>query len=126
MLFCLLVLQVVTADVRKLLKDCLFFALSLDEVSSLLVSYMCVHVYVLDRHFKRHALYLMLAHIDSAPNADNLTKTLVDTLATAGGMEPAEVASKLGCIAADGASVLQGYRNGLLVQVCCHHAWRPV
>lgn len=111
------VTKVVKEDVIKLLLDCLYFAVSLDEVSSLLVQYMCVHVYVLDKKFKRHSLYLKLCMLDGAPNADFLVATLIAVLASAGGVSAEQLLRKLVNISCDGASVLQGIHNGLLAQV---------
>lgn len=109
--------QVVIEDVVALLKAAIFFSVSLDEVSSLLVQYMCIHVYILDKNFKRIALYLQLSPVGAAPNADNLTALLVDKLQTTGGLSAEEIACKLVNVTTDGAPVVQGSVKGLVTQV---------
>jgi len=66
-------------------------------------SYLSVHVYVM-QDWVRIPLLVYLQRVECTPNADNLTKLIVDVMATGGGLDSESIAWKLLCFGADGAA----------------------
>jgi hypothetical protein len=58
----------------------------------------------------------------SGATANNLTEILMGALSINCGLEAANIASKLICFGADGASAFQGSKNGIVKQIKDKHA----
>lgn len=66
---------------------------------------------------RRQAHFLGAFKIEDAPDADNLTSTLIAALRDVAKLTPHQIGTKLMGAAADGASVMAGERTGVL-KVC--------
>jgi len=63
-----------------------------------------------------------LQRVDCAPNAENLTKVIVEAVATGSGLEAKALAAKLISFGCDGAATLSGLRTSVSVQIKEQHA----
>ena len=78
---------------------------------------MSVHACTVNSRFEREHVFIGLPKFEGKPDASNLCRTFLNTLATSGGLDAATLAQKLLCVAANGAAVLQGQVNGLIKRV---------
>lgn len=77
---------------------------------------MSVHLYYTENWAQKSVL-AGLPVIIGAPNAANLTSLLLETVGNFGDLSNEQLARKVVMMAADGASVLQGHLNGVIVRV---------
>ena len=83
-----------------------FFAISLDEVTTIDNSqWLAIHIYTYN-NFSRKCHYLCVSKIEGISNAQNLIEIILANLLTFGGLESSEIASNLVFIGCDGAYVL--------------------
>lgn len=90
-----------------------YVAASMDESCGL----MSIHCYVVMPGFQRKHVFVGLPKIQGKPNADNLRKLFLSTLREKVGLTADIIKHRLVCIAADGASVLQGELSGLITRI---------
>lgn len=105
---------VIISHMKSKIKECRYIALSLDETTDISRDQqMSVHVYAVNEHFQRFSWFVHL-HKLSGARADQLKDALLSVVATYLDMGVQQLAAKLVCIAADGASVMQGCKQGLI------------
>ena len=102
---------------KESIKNSNFIALSLDEVIAIdNTSWVCMHVYTVNDLFHQPFL-LSIATLNCSETAKNLYELLKTTLIDSGGLDSMEIAKKLVCVGADGASVMQGHKGGLCKKI---------
>lgn len=79
-------------------------------------SVLSVHVYIV-QDWLHIPLLMSLQQLYCSPNAKNLTKLIMDVVASGRRLNLSSVASKLVSFDVDGASTLQGTRSGVMTQV---------
>ena len=109
--------QVEIEDVQRKIKESTFIALSLDEVTTIdNTSWVCIHVYTVQNNVRQpHLLYVTKLR-DNA-TAETLFQLVKSNLIEYGAMDELTIVKKLVCVGADGASVMQGQRNGLCTKM---------
>jgi len=60
---------------------------------------------------------IVLQRVDCTPNAENLTKSIVEAMVTSDGLETKMVAEKLISFDCNGASILSDLHIGITVQI---------
>lgn len=109
--------QQVVSETKRLIQGARYIACLVDEVTAVdNSSWLSVHLYVV-QEWVRVPLLVSLQRVECSPNAENLTKLIMDSVAIGGGLDPEALASKLLSFGADGVSVLQGHRSGVTTQV---------
>jgi hypothetical protein len=99
-----------------------FISLSCDEVTTVdNQSWISIHAYVLV-DWERVPLLLSLERLVEESTAGHVTKVIVNAVVRDGGLTTEEIRQRLVCFGSDGASVLQGKRNGVTVQIQGMHA----
>jgi hypothetical protein len=107
---------------KRLIGVAHYFAVTVDEVTTVdNGSYLSVHVYVV-QDWVRIPFLVSLQRVECPPNAENLTKLIVDSVIVGTGVDLETVAKKLLSFGADGASTLQGNRSGVTLQIQEKHA----
>jgi hypothetical protein len=61
--------------------------------------------------------FFYIQQVLEGSNVDNLTKVIVDSVLTYGGLWEFDLASKLVCFGIDGVMTLQGWKFGVTVQL---------
>lgn len=94
-----------------------YFSVSLDEVTANdLTQWLGMHIYVVV-NCERVPLYLCMQKFDNSSNANVITEMVIRALHTHGGLSREDIAKKCVCVGCDGASVLQGCRSGVCMQL---------
>jgi hypothetical protein len=73
-------------------------------------------IYMVNDHI-RHSYLLGVHKMMENSTTENIYELVNNSLKESGGMDPLMIAKKLVCVGADGASVMQGQRNGLCVRL---------
>eukprot|EP01018_Ginkgo_biloba_P020839 Gb_12925 [translate_table: standard] len=109
--------QVEMEDLLEKIQNSIFLALSLDEVTAIdNTSWVCMNIYTVEGHIRKaHLLAIHKMQVNSS--AESLFEVVIKNLKDIGGMSNAMIAQKLVCGGANGASVMQGQRNGLCVRL---------
>lgn len=111
--------EVVVDHVKGILSSAEFMALSCDETTdNSKVSQMTLHVYVVTE-WQRRNLLISLAPTPMPANADNLRQHLISVLCKFTSLSEEQLASRLVAIGTDGAAVLAGKHNGMVVMLQC-------
>jgi hypothetical protein len=76
-----------------------------------------IHVYVVNSDYFRLPYLLALERVEGGTGSNNLTKLITSFLKENGGLLRENIQTKLLCFGADGASVFQGNRNGVTIQL---------
>ena len=79
-------------------------------------AWVCIHIYSLENHIRTPHLLGVMKMVENC-NAENLYKIVVSHLKDVAGMTDYEIATKLVCVGADGASIMQGHRTGMCVRL---------
>jgi hypothetical protein len=109
--------QVEKDDMKEKIASARFVSLSLDEVTAIdNTSWICMSIYMVNDHI-RHSYLLGVHKMMENSTAENIYELVNNSLKESGGMDPLMIAKKLVCVGADGASVMQGQRNGLCVRL---------
>ncbi|KAH9316632.1 hypothetical protein KI387_025259, partial [Taxus chinensis] len=104
-------------DLKENIKKSKFISLSIDEVTLVdNTAWVCIHVYTLENHIRTPHLLSVMKMVEKC-NAENLHKIVVSHLKDITGMIDYEIATKLVCVGVVGASLMQGYRTWLCVQL---------
>lgn len=112
----------VVQEMRRLISAARYVAVTVDEVTAVdNSSVLSVHVYIV-QDWVRVSLLVALQRVQCTPNAENLTKLIMDSVASGGGLESESIARKVISFGADGAAALQGSRSGVTTQVKEKHA----
>ena len=112
----------VTNAIKKFVQQAHYIAMTVDEVTTVdNGSWLSLHCYVME-NWRRMPLLVCLKKVDVAPNADNLISLIIECVQSGGGVDREMVARKLLSFGADGATVLQGCRFGVTVQITRDHA----
>ena len=83
----------------------------LDEVTKIdNTSWVCMHFYTINDHCCQPFL-LSIAKLNCSAIAEKIFDLLKSTLIECGGLDNMEIAKKLVCVGADGASVMQGHSD---------------
>ena len=102
---------------KESIKDSNFIALSLDEVTTIdNTSWVCMHVYTIN-DICHQPFLLSVAKLNCNAIVENLYELLKTTLIESGGLDSMEIAKKLVCVGADGASIMQGHKGGLCKRI---------
>jgi hypothetical protein len=111
-------LEMVVADRTKAdLQNARFISLSCDEVTAVdNQSWLSVTAYT-SMLGERVCHLLQVSRVVDGNGADNITNMLLTTLMHHGGLSPDQVGEKLIYFGVDGASIFQGSRNGMAVQL---------
>ena len=108
--------QVEKDVLKQEISNARFLALSLDEVTAIdNTSWICMRIYMVNDHI-RHSYLLGIKNMRETSTAENIYELVLNTLKESG-MDHLMIAKKLVCVVADGASVMQGQRNGLCVRL---------
>ena len=105
--------EVTRQEAARVIQSSEFISASLDESDGR----MSVHVYTVTETFEHRHMFVGLPRIVGKPDAANLTALFHNSLTEAAELPENDLRSKLTCIAADGAAVLQGDLNGLIARV---------
>ncbi|KAH9323967.1 hypothetical protein KI387_043908 [Taxus chinensis] len=93
-------------DLKENVKKANFISLSIDEVTAVdNTAWVCIHIYTLENHIRTPHLLGVMKMVENC-NAENLYKIVVSHLKDVAGMTDYEIATKLVCVGADGASVM--------------------
>ena len=84
-------------------------------------SWISIHAYVLV-DWERVLLLLSLERLTKGSTAAYIAKVIVNVVVRDGGMSAKEMHDKFVCFGSDGTSMLQGKKNGILVQIQGQHA----
>jgi hypothetical protein len=114
--------NVVQKQTRRVVCGTRYFSLSCDEVTTVdNQSWISIHAYVLV-DWERIPLLLSLERLTEGSTSDQITRTIMSAVGRDGGLSAEEVRQRLLCFGSDGASVLQGKKNGVVVQIQGAHA----
>jgi hypothetical protein len=109
--------QVEKDDIKEKIANARFVSLSLDEVIAIdNTSWICMSIYMVNDHI-RHSYLLGVHKMMENSTVENIYELVNNSLKERVGMVPLMIAKKLVCVGADGASVMQGQRNGLCVRL---------
>jgi hypothetical protein len=99
-----------------------YISLSCDEVTTVdNQSWISIHAYVLV-DWERVLLLLSFERLTEGSTTSHITKVIVNDVVRDGGLAVQDIRERLVCFGSDGASVLQGKRNGVTVQIQGMHA----
>jgi hypothetical protein len=94
-----------------------FLSLYLDEVTTIdNTSWICMSIYMVNDHI-RHSYLLGVHKMKENSTTENIYELVNNSLKESGGMDHLMIAKKLVCVGEDGASVMQGQRNGLCIKL---------
>jgi hypothetical protein len=118
----------------EMIKAANFIAITADETSANdNTSWVVIHVYIMQNWSRMSLLCSLQKMTSGGATADMLTQTIIGALSSNGGLEATDLAGKLLCFGADGASAFQGHKNGVVKQMrekyapfvlgvhCCAH-----
>lgn len=104
-------------DLKENVKKAKFISLSIDEVTGVdNTTQVCIHIYTLENHIRTPHLLGVMKMVENC-NAENLHKIVVSHLKDIAGMTVNEIATKLVCVRADSASIMQGHQIRLCVRL---------
>ena len=105
--------NVVQARTKEIVSAVSYFSVTCDEVTTLdNQSWISIHVYTI-QDWERVPMLLCLQRVTEGGGADNITKMILGALTNEGGLTPYQIRDRFMAFGADGASVLQGKRNGV-------------
>ena len=114
--------NVVQARTKEVVSTAPYFSITCDEVTTLdNQSWISMHVYTI-QDWERVPLLLCLQRVTEGGGADNITKMILGALTNEGGLTPHQIRDRFMAFGADGASVLQGKRNGVTNKLQVSHA----
>ena len=100
---------------KEKIANATFFSLSLDEVTAIdNTSWIYMNIYMVNDHNK-HSYLLGIHTMTKRSTTENIYELVIDSLKEIGGMDDLMTAKRLVCVGADGASIMQGQRNGICV-----------
>lgn len=109
--------QVEKDDMKEKIANARFLSLSLDEVTTIdNTSWICMNIYMVNDHI-RHSYLLGINKMRKSSTIENIYEVVLNSLKESGGMDHLMITKKMICVKADGASVMQGHRNGLCVKL---------
>ena len=115
-------MNVVQTKTREIVSVAPYFSVSCDEVTTLdNQSWISIHVYTIS-DWERVSYLLNLERVTEGGGAENIAKMIVSALTNQGGLTPNEIRDRFMAFGADGASVLQGKRNGVTTKLQVSHA----
>ncbi len=115
-------LNVVQAKTREIVSAAPYFAISCDEVTTVdNQSWISIHIYTMS-DWERVPFLLSLERVIDGGSAENITKIIVGALSKQGGLTPQQIRDRFMAFGADGASILQGKRNGVTNKLQVSHA----
>ena len=89
----------------------------MDEVIAIdNTSWVCMSIYMVNGHI-RHSYLLGIPKMKKSSTTANIYELVIKTLKEIGGMDDLMIAKRLVCVGADGASIMQGQRNGICVKL---------
>jgi len=98
--------QQVVFEMRRLIQVAHFIAVTIDEITTVdNSSWLSIHVYIV-QEWVRVLLLVSLQRMECSPNIDNLTKLIIESVRSGGGLDSEGIAQKLLSFGADGASTL--------------------
>jgi hypothetical protein len=104
-------------DLKEKIANARFLSLSLDEVTAIdNTSWICMSIYMVNGHV-RNSYLLGIHKMSDSSTTENIYGLVISSLKEISGMDNLMIAKKLVCVGADGASVMQGQRNGLCVKL---------
>jgi hypothetical protein len=99
-----------------------YLSLSCDKVTTIdNQSWISIHAYMLV-DWERVPLLLSLERLTKGSIAGHITKVIVNAVVRDGGLAMQEICEGLVCFGSDSASVLQGNRHGVTIQIQGMHA----
>lgn len=105
------------------MKAARFIAVIADETSTVdNTSWIGIHVYVMHHRYRVSHLYSLQKMESNGTTVNSLIETLMGALSVNCGIEAVDIASKLICFGANGASAFQGSKNGVVKQIKDKHA----
>ena len=117
----------VLATLKEVVQSARIISISADEVTAIdNTSWLSVHVYTMNSWERiSHLLHLSCVSDGDGDGgtADSLTDAIMFSLLGKGGLTREDIASKLVCFGADGASTFQGSRKGVTTQI--RDKWAP-
>lgn len=104
-------------DLVESVRKSRFISLSIDEVTAIdNISWVCIHIYTFNEHVRKS--HLVIVHrMKEVCNSENLFNLVVNSFKENINLNDVEIMRKLICVGADGASVMQGNRNGLYIHL---------
>jgi hypothetical protein len=94
-----------------------FISISANEVTTMdYQSWLSVHVYLIT-DWKHNPILLTLEEFVNGGIVNNLTKVIVDSVLQYGGLSKFDLASKLINFGANGVSIFQGAKSGVITQL---------
>ena len=110
--------RMVVNKTRELMAGAVAISWSADEVTSIgAVGLLGVHVYCLSPEWTRKQMFCSLPKLTAAPDAEHLSKLVLDALGQVCGLSRVDIARKVVCGAGDGASVMLGEHTGVLRRI---------
>jgi len=103
-------------DLVESVKKPRFISLSIEVTMVDITSLVCIHVYTFIEHVRQPHL-LTIHRMKEACNSENLFNLVVNSLKEVANLDDMEIARKLICVGADGASVMQGNKNELCIRL---------
>ena len=89
----------------------------MDDVTAIdNTSWVCMSIYTVNGHI-RHSYLLEIQKMKNSSTAGNIYELVIKTLKEIGGMDDLMITKRLVCVGEDGASILQGQRNGICVKL---------
>jgi len=111
----------VIEETKRLIQSAKYMAVTVDEVTAVdNSSFLTVHAYIV-QDWMRIPLLISLQRVECSLNDDNLTELIVGAINSGGGLDRESIATKLLSFGADGASILQGSRSGVTLQIKDKH-----
>ena len=115
----------VLAALKEVIQSARIISISADEVTAIdNTLWLGVHMYAMNSWERvPHLLHLSCVSDGDSGTADSLTDTIMFSLLGKRGLTREDIASKLVCFWADGASTFQGLRKGVTTQI--RDKWAP-
>ena len=105
--------NVVQAKTKEIVSTAPYFSITCDEVTILdNQSWINIHIYTI-QEWEKMPMLLSLQRVTEGGAADNITKVILGAFTNEGGLTPHRIRDRFIAFGADGASVLQGKKNGV-------------
>jgi len=115
-------LNVVQAKTKDIVSVAPYFSISCDEVTTVdNQSWISIHVYTIS-DWERVPMLLSLERVIEGGSAESISNIILGALAKQGGLTPQQIRDRFMAFGADGASVLQGKKNGVTNRLQVSHA----
>ena len=102
---------------KEKIENATFLSLSLDEVTTIAnTSWICMRIYMVNDHIS-HSYLLGIHKMSKISTSENIYELVIDILKEIGGMDHSMLVKKLVSVGADGASIMQGQRNGICAKL---------